>query len=162
MHISLQQTPVSHKGSRNDNLFSHLLSALVKLNDLEHKFIRHQSLLEDISEQNKKIKTMLEIQKKKHAYEIEKIKTDHAEDMKNIEKKIKTGHDEDMSNIEKNTNEIEMLRKSLSTKQSITPVIGFHVALSKDSSGSGKVPFDKIISNYGHGWNNITHTFSSN
>ena len=70
---------------------------------------------------------MLEIQKKKHAYEIEKIKADHAEDMRNMEKK--------------HTEEIEMLRKSLSTKQPITPVVGFHVALSKDYSGSGKVPF---------------------
>ena len=88
-----------------------------------------------------------------------KIKADHDEDMRNIEKKIKTDHDEDMRNIEKNTKETEMWRKSLSTKQPITPVVGFHVALSKDSSGSGKVPFDKIISNYGGGYNSIIHTF---
>ena len=52
-----------------------------------------------------------------------------------------------------------MLKKSLSTKQPITPLVGFHVALSKDYSGSGKVPFDKIFSNHGHGWNSIIHTF---
>ena len=39
-------------------------------------------------------------------------------------------------------------------------MVGFHVALSKDYSGSGKVPFDRIISNYGNGWNNITHVFN--
>ena len=137
---------MSHKGSRNDNLFSQLLSALVKLNDLEDKFIRQQSLLEDLSEQYQEVKNMLELQKKKHADDIDKIKTGHAKDMINMEKK--------------HTEEIEMLRKSLSTKQPITPVVGFHVALSKIWSGSGKVQFDKIISNYGHGWNNITHVFN--
>ena len=45
-----------------------------------------------------------------------------------------------------------MLKKSLSTKQPITPLVGFHVALSK-------VPFDKIISNFGGGWNCIIHAF---
>ena len=49
--------------------------------------------------------------------------------------------------------------ESLSTEQPITPVVGFHVGLSKRWSGSGKVPFDRILSNYGNGWNRITHTF---
>ena len=61
--------------------------------------------------------------------------------------------------MKKNTEEIKMLRKSLSTKQPMTPVVGFHIALTKDYSGSGKVPFDKILSNYGGGWNSILHTF---
>ena len=47
--------------------------------------------------------------------------------------------------------------ESLSTKQPFTPVVGFHVALSKRWSGSGKIPFDRILSNYGNGWDNITH-----
>ena len=161
-----------------------MLSALVKLNDLEHKFIRQQSQLEDKSEQIQEVQNRLEIQEKKHAErfknleeqyknDIDKIKAEHAEDMRNMVKKIKNDHDEDMRNIEKiktdhdedmrkmekSTEEIKMLRKSLSTKQPITPVVGFHVAMSNAWSGSGKVPFDKIISNYGHGWNSIIHTF---
>ena len=61
-----------------------------------------------------------------------KIKTGHAEDMKNMEKKIKTGHDEDLRKMEKkHTEEIKVLKMSLSIKQPMTPVIGFHVALSK-------------------------------
>ena len=39
-------------------------------------------------------------------------------------------------------------------------MVGFHVALSKDWTGSGNVPFDKIICNHGNGWNNITHVFN--
>ena len=46
------------------------------------------------------------------------------------------------------------------SKRTSNPLIGFHVALSKVWSGSGKVPFDRIISNYGNGWNNITHVFN--
>ena len=115
-----------------------MISALVTLKDLEHKFIRQQSQIQEVENR-------LEMQKKKHADDIDKIKGDHDEDMRNMEKKY--------------TEEIEMLRKSLSTKQPITPLVGFHVALSKDYSGSGKVPFDKIISNYGGGWNSIIHTF---
>ena len=89
-----------------------------------------------------------------------KIKTGHAEDMKNMEKKIKTGHDEDLRKMEKkHTEEIKMLRKSLSTKQPITPVVGFHVALSKVWSGSGEVSFENNISNYVLGWSSIIHTF---
>ena len=42
----------------------------------------------------------------------------------------------------------------------MTPLIGFHVALTKAWSGSGKVAFNRIISNYGNGWNNITHIFN--
>ena len=42
----------------------------------------------------------------------------------------------------------------------MTPLVGFHVALNKDWSGSGKVAFNRIISNYGNGWNNITHIFN--
>ena len=187
-----------------------MLSALFKLNDLEHKFITQQSQLQDNSEKNKQlenrlkmqekkhtdkikeleeqcknarnhagdidkiksdlaeglvkqiqeVKKMSEIQEKKHVDNVDKIKADHAEDRRNIEK-IKTDHDKDMRNIEKKyTEEIKMLGKSLSTKQPITPVVGFHVALSKIWSGSGKVPFDKIISNYGHGWDRITHVFN--
>ena len=55
--------------------------------------------------------------------------------------------------------ELNIFAESLSTKQPITLVVGFHVALSKIWSGPGKVPFDRIISNYGNGWNRITHTF---
>ena len=132
-----------------------MLRALVKLKDLEHKFIRQQSQLEDKSEQIQKVQNRLEIQEKKHA---EKL-TNLEEQCKNDIDKIKVDHAKDMKNTEKNTEEIKMLRKSLSTKQSITPVVGFYVALSKVHSGSGKVPFDKIISNYGGGWNSIIHTF---
>ena len=132
---------MSKKGSINDNLFSHLISALVKLNDLEHKFIRQQSQLEEKSDQIQEVQNRLEIQGKKHA-----------ERFKNLEEQCK-------NDMEKNTEEIKMLRKSLSTKQPITPVVGFHIALSKVYSGSGKVPFDKILSNYGGGWNSIIHTF---
>ena len=64
-----------------------------------------------------------------------------------------------MKTEEKHTKEIKMLKTSLTTKQPITPIVGFHVALSKNWAGSGKVPFDKILSNYGSGWNSITHTF---
>ena len=42
----------------------------------------------------------------------------------------------------------------------MTPLVGFHVALNKIWSGSGKVAFNRIISNYGNGWNNITHIFN--
>ena len=45
----------------------------------------------------------------------------------------------------KKTEGIKMLRKSLSTKQPITPVIGFHVALSKDWSGSEKKQSSQIM-----------------
>ena len=39
-------------------------------------------------------------------------------------------------------------------------MVGFHVALSQNWAGSGNVSFDKIISNYGNGWNNIRHVFN--
>ena len=72
-----------------------MLSALVKLNDLEHKFIRQQSQLEDKSEQIQEVQNRLEIQEKKHAErfknleeqyknDIDKIKAEHAEDMRNM------------------------------------------------------------------------------
>ena len=48
----------------------------------------------------------------------------------------------------------------MSSKQPITPLVGFHVSLSKNYARYGKVQFDKIISNYGSGWNNITHVFN--
>ena len=54
---------------------------------------------------------------------------------------------------------INIFAESLSIKQTFKPVVGFHVGLSKIWSGTGKVPFNKIISNYGNGWNRITHTF---
>ena len=131
-----------------------MLSALVKLNDLEHKFIRQQSQLEDKSEQIQEVQNRLKIQEKKH----EKLKK-LEEQCKNDIDKIKADRAEDIRNTEKNTEEIIMLRKSLSTKQPITPLVGFHVALSKAFSGSGKIPFDKTLSNYGGGWNSIIHTF---
>ena len=48
---------------------------------------------------------------------------------------------------------------SLAMKQPIAPMIGFHVALDHDQSTRGKVAFNRVLSNYGNGWNSITHTF---
>ena len=38
-------------------------------------------------------------------------------------------------------------------------MVGFHVALSHDQTSSGKVTFNRVLSNYGNGWNSITHTY---
>ena len=129
----------------NDNLLIHLYSSLVKyegkIKVLEHKLDRQEKELRKLTEDNEKIKS-------DHTQDINKMKSDHAEEINKI---IKTE--------EKHTKEIKMLNKSLTTKQPKTPIVGFHVVLSKKFAGSGKVPFDKILSNYGTGWNSITHTF---
>ena len=39
------------------------------------------------------------------------------------------------------------------------PVVGFCVALDHDQSTGGKVAFNRIFSDYGKGWNRITHTY---
>ena len=39
-------------------------------------------------------------------------------------------------------------------------MVGFHVALTRSFGRSGKIPFDRIISNYGNGWNKNTHVFN--
>ena len=38
-------------------------------------------------------------------------------------------------------------------------VVGFCLALDHDQSTGGKVAFNRIFSNYGNGWDKITHTF---
>ena len=38
-------------------------------------------------------------------------------------------------------------------------MVGFHVALDHQQSTGGKVAFNRILSNYGNGWNSITHTY---
>ena len=129
----------------NDNLLIHLYSSLVKyegkIKVLEHKLDRQDKELRKLAEENEKLKS-------DYTQNINKMKSDIAEEINKI---IKTE--------EKHTKEIKMLKTSLNTKQPITPIVGFHVALSKNWAGSGKVPFDKILSNYGSGWNSITHTF---
>ena len=131
--------------SLNDNLLIHLYSSLVKyegkIKVLEHKLDSQQKELRKLAEDNKKIKI-------EYTQKTNKMKSDHAEEINKI---IKTE--------EKHTKEIKMLKTSLTTKQPITPIVGFHVVLSKNFAGSGKVPFDKILSNYGSGWNRIIHTF---
>ena len=44
-------------------------------------------------------------------------------------------------------------------KISGSPVIGFHVALDHQQSTGGKVAFNRVLSNYGNGWNCVTHTY---
>ena len=92
----------------------------------------------------------------------------YGEKIKEIENKIDRQEEElrkCADSIEKmskkHAGEIKMLKKSLSTKQPITPVVGFHVALSQNWARIGKVAFDKVISNYGNGWNSITNTFKA-
>ena len=136
----------------NDNLLIHLYSSLVKYEEkikvLEHQLDRQQKELRKLAEDNEKIKS-------DNTQDISKMKYDHAEEI-NI---IRSENAEIRKIEEKHTEEIKMLKTSLTTKQPITPIVGFHVALSKNWAGSGKVPFDKILSNYGNGWNSITHTF---
>ena len=39
-------------------------------------------------------------------------------------------------------------------------IIGFHVKLSKSQNNApAKITFDTIVSNYGNGWNNVSHEF---
>ena len=92
----------------------------------------------------------------------------HGEKIKEMENKIDRQEEElrkCANNIEKmskkHSGEIKILKKSLSTKQPITPVVGFHVSLSHNWARIGKVAFDKVISNYGNGWNSITNTFKA-
>ena len=136
----------------NDNLLIHLYSSLVKyegkIKVLEHKLDRQEKELRKLAEEKEKIKS-------DHTQNIYKMKSDIAEEIN----KIGSKNTEIMKIEEKHTEEIKMLNKSLTTKQPITPIVGFHVALSKNWVGSEKVPFDKILSNYGSGWNSITHTF---
>ena len=40
-----------------------------------------------------------------------------------------------------------------------TNVVGFCVAIDHKQSTGGKVAFNQILSNYGNGWDRITHTF---
>ena len=47
----------------------------------------------------------------------------------------------------------------MSTKQPLTPVIGFHVALDYDQSTGGKVTFNRVLSDYGKGWNRHSYTY---
>ena len=47
----------------------------------------------------------------------------------------------------------------MSTKQPLTPVIGFHVALDHDQSTGGKVAFNRVMSDYGNGWNRHSYTY---
>ena len=48
---------------------------------------------------------------------------------------------------------------SLSVTQPITPLIGFHVALDFDQSSGDKITFNKVLSDYGNGWNRQTYTY---
>ena len=114
-------------------MYSSLVKYEGKIKVLEHKLDSQQKELRKLAEDNEKLKS---------------ANTQNAEEINKIRK-----------TEEEHTEEIKMLKKALTTKQPITPIVGFHVALSKNWAGSGKVPFDKILSNYGSGWNSITHTF---
>ena len=118
-----------------------------KIKDLECKLDRQQEELAKQADIIKKIKSENDADKK--------LEPDNAEDINNI----KNVNDEIKKIKKKHSDDVKMLKQSLSSKQPITPVVGFHVSLSKVFTGSGKIPFDKILSNAGNGWNSITHVF---
>ena len=116
-----------------------------KVKDLEHRLELKKEKQD--KEMRKDLEYKIDIQQETIAVQAKDIK------------KIKKEYDEIKRNEQKHSEEIKLLKESLSRKQPITPVVGFHVSLSKKVGGSGKVPFDKIFSNHGNGWNSITHTF---
>ena len=139
------------KLNTNFNLLIHLVNSQVKyaekIKGLECRLDRQQEELAKQADIIKKIKSENDADNK--------IEPDNAEDINNI----KNVNDEIKKIKKKHSDDVRVLKQSLSTKQPITPVVGFHVSLSKVFTGSGKIPFDKILSNYGSGWNSITHVF---
>ena len=139
------------KLNTNYNLLIHLVNSQVKyaekIKDLECRLDNQQEELAKQADIIKKIKSENDADNK--------IEPDNAEDINNI----KNVNDEIKKIKKKHSDDVKMLKQSLSSKQPITPVIGFHVSLSKGFTGSGKIPFDKILSNAGNGWNSITHVF---
>ena len=49
--------------------------------------------------------------------------------------------------------------ESLSTEKTVTPLVGFHVALDFDQSSGDKITFNQVLSDYGNGWNRQTYTY---